>query len=45
MLIKSRAQIAYAISMLDDADIRVRGEAFCSLILNRNNIRLNPKLA
>ena len=38
-------QIAYAISMLDDADIRVRGEAFCSLILNRNNIADHLKVA
>lgn len=40
-----RAQIAYAISMLDDADIRVRGEAFCSLILNRNKIADHLKAA
>lgn len=40
-----RTRIADAISMLDDADIRVRGEAFCSLILNRNNIADHLKAA
>lgn len=30
--------VEYAISMLDDVDIRIRGEAFCSLLLSKNNI-------
>ena len=30
--------VEYAVSMLDDPDIRIRGEAFCSLILNPGNI-------
>lgn len=30
--------VQYAVSMLDDEDIRIRGEAFCSLVLNRGNI-------
>ena len=30
--------VQYAVSMLDDEDIRIRGEAFCSLVLNRGDI-------
>lgn len=40
-----QASIGYAISMLDDDDIRVRGEAFCTLILNRNDITSQLKSA
>ena len=32
------ASVQYAVSMLDDEDIRIRGEAFCSLVLNRGDI-------
>ena len=32
------ASVQYAVSMLDDGDIRIRGEAFCSLVLNRGDI-------
>ena len=32
------ASVEYAIFMLDDEDIRIRGEAFCALVLNRGEI-------
>ena len=30
--------VEYAVSMLDDEDIRIRGEAFCTLVMNRGRI-------
>ena len=30
--------VEYAVSMLEDEDIRIRGEAFCALVLNRGQI-------
>ena len=30
--------VGYAVSMLDDEDIRIRGEAFCALVMNRGQI-------
>lgn len=32
------ASVEYAVSMLDDADIRIRGEAFCTLILIERDV-------
>ena len=32
------ASVECAVSMLDDEDIRIRGEAFCALVLNRGRI-------
>ena len=32
------APVENAVSMLDDEDIRIRGEAFCALVMNRSQI-------
>lgn len=39
------SQAEYAVRMLDDPDIRVRGEAFCSLMLNSSDIQQVLELA